>query len=139
MKFKKLSYLLIAFVIIAFYGCASGPWGELEIVEDPTEEGLRKNWNEYTVYYLRYLALAYKIKDDQKIILSDSWIEITSEGKMAEAENEITVSTWVKEILGSNQQMFGYLVHRDHDLPNVKIIDQNTVQLYYNRVATSGR
>ena len=139
MKPKKFLYLLIVIVIIALYGCAGGPYGELEIVEEPTDEGLRQQWNDYAVYYLRYYALVYKIKDERKINLSDSWIEITSEGMMAEADSEITVPTWVKEIHGNNQQMFGYLVHRDHDLPAVKIIDQNTVQIFYNRVATSGR
>ncbi|WP_297766490.1 hypothetical protein [uncultured Muriicola sp.] len=48
-------------------------------------------------------------------------------------------STWVKEIIGNNGEMLGYLVHRYEDLANVKIIDENTVQLYYHHVVTTGR
>jgi hypothetical protein len=44
----KLIYLIIFLVIFSFYGCAGGPWGRLELVEDPTEDGLRQNWNEST-------------------------------------------------------------------------------------------
>jgi hypothetical protein len=133
----KLICLLIFLVIFSFCGCAGGPWGRLEMVENPTEDGLRQNWNEYTVYYRGNLALVYKIKDDRKIILGDSWIHISSEDMMA--ESQITSATWVKEIFGNNDQIFGYLVHRSADHPNVKIIDENSVQLYYHYKKTSGR
>ena len=136
-KINILPYVLVAGLIFGLNGCASGPWGDLKIVKDPTDEELRQNWNEYTVYYLRNLALVYKIKGDRKIILGDSWVEVSSEDRMA--KSQIMSSTWVKEIIGNNKQLFGYLVHRAQDLPNVKIIDQNTVQIYYNRVAIGGR
>jgi len=67
----NLTYLLIFLFIFSFHGCASGPQGKLERVEDPTEDGLRQNWNEYTVYYLPNFALVYKIKDDRKIMLGN--------------------------------------------------------------------
>jgi hypothetical protein len=57
-----LTWFLIVLVVFSFLGCASGPRGELRRVEDPTEDGLRQKWNEYTVYYRRNLALIYKIK-----------------------------------------------------------------------------
>ena len=55
------------------------------------------------------------------------------------AKSEIKGSTWVKQIIGHNDEIFGYLVHLSTDLANVKIIDENTVQLYYHYVRTSGR
>jgi len=54
------------------------------------------------------------------------------------AESDIMDSTWLKEIIGNNDEKFGYLVNRSADHANVKIIDENTVQLYYHYVATSG-
>ena len=47
-------------------------------------------------------------------------------------------SSWVNEIIGINGTMFGYLVRRNHDTANVKIVDTNTVQLYYHYVRDSG-
>jgi len=79
---KRLTCFLIILVLFIFFGCASGPRGKLKRVENPTEEGLRQNWNEYTVYYRRNLALIYKIKNDSKIELDGSWIEVTSDNMM---------------------------------------------------------
>ena len=69
---KLLTYFLTVLVLFSFFGCASGPRGKLKRVENPTEEGLRQNWNEYTVYYRRNLALIFKLKNDSKIVLDGS-------------------------------------------------------------------
>jgi hypothetical protein len=50
----------------------------------------------------------------------------------------ILSSTWVKEIIGENDKMFGYLVHRDRDNVYAGIVDVNTVKLSYFYVRTSG-
>lgn len=55
------------------------------------------------------------------------------------AKSKIMSSTWVKEIIGNNDEIFGYLVQRSKGHANVKIIDENSVQLYYHHVRTSGR
>ena len=128
--------IMIVLVIFSFLGCASGPRGELQIVEDPTEDGLRQKWTEYTVYYRRNIALIYKIKNDSKIILDNRWIEVTSENMMN--DTQIVDSAWVKEIIGENDKMFGYLVHRSSDQAYVGIVDENTVKLSYYFVRTSG-
>ena len=57
-----LIYILIVLVMFIFFGCASGPRGKLKRVQNPTGEGLRQNWNEYTVYYRHNLALIFKLK-----------------------------------------------------------------------------
>ena len=131
-----LTWFLIVLVFFSFLGCASGPRGELRRVEDPTEDGLRQKWNEYTVYYRRNLALIYKIKNNSKIILDSRWVEVTSESMMD--NSRIVDSAWVKEIIGENDKIFGYLVHRDHDQAYAGIVDANTVELSYYYVRTSG-
>ena len=128
---------LLALVLFSFLGCASGPRGELKRVEKPTEAELRQNWDEYTIYYRRNLALIYKIKDDSRIELDGSWIEVTSEGMMEKAE--IIDTAWVREILGQNNKKFGYLVHRYLDDAYAGIIDDNTVRLVYYYHKTTGR
>ena len=131
----NLSWLFIVLVILSLIGCASGTQGNLKRVQQPTATELKRDWQNYTVYYRRSLAFVYKIKNDQKIVLDKRWVKISSEDMMAKAK--IWDSTWVKEIIGNNGEMFGYLVHRYHDLANVKIIDEKTVQLYYNYHRTS--
>ena len=132
----NLSWLFIVLVVLSLIGCASGTRGNLKRVQQPTGTELKQDWQNYTVYYRRSLAFVYKIKNDQKIVLDKRWVKISSEDMMAKAK--ILDSTWVKEIIGNNGEMFGYLVHRWADYSNVKIIDENTVQLYYTYRRTSG-
>ena len=122
--------LLLALVSFSLAGCAGKDRGTLNIVEKPTESELQQNWKDYTVYYRRNLALVYKMKDDRKIILDSSWVNITSEEAME--NSQIMDSAWVMEVIGQNNAMFGYLVQRNHDRAHVKIIDQNTVQIFYH-------
>ena len=131
-----LTWFLIVLVVFSFLGCASGPRGELRRVEDPTEDGLRQKWNEYTVYYRRNLALIYKIKNDSKIELDGSWIEVTSDNMMKNAR--ILSSAWVNEIIGENEKMFGYLVYSEKDNVYAGIVDANTVKLSYYYAGSLG-
>ena len=128
--------LFTVLVIFILIGCAGGNYGTLKRVEKPTEDELRQDWKEYTVYYQRKLALVFKNKDDREITLNNSWVKILSEDMMA--KSKIKGSTWVKEIIGNNDQMFGYLVHLSTDRTSVQIIDENTVQLNYFYVPTEG-
>ena len=130
--------LFMVLINFSLIGCAGGNQGKLKTVEKPTESELRQSWKEYTVFYLRNhgnlvnLSLLYKIKDDRRVILDRRWIEVSSEDTMA--NSIVSQSAWVKEILGDNDEIFGYMVLRTGDGASVKIIDQNTVQLYYHRI-----
>jgi len=136
----KLSQYVARFffvlIMVSIFGCAGGPQGQLPRVESPTASELKQDWKNYTVYFRRNIAFVYKLKDDRKIILDDRWKAVTTDSMMA--ESEIVDSAWVKKILGENNEMFGYLVHRSADHANVAIIDGNTIQLYYHYVRTSG-
>ena len=133
----NLTGLFIILVIFSLVGCAGGPRGKLKRVQQPTKDGLKQDWQNYTVYYRRNLAFIYKIKNDHKIILDNRWVEVSSEDMMA--QSKILVSTWVKEILGQNDELYGYLVHRSADMVYVGILDENTVELKYTYRRTSGR
>ena len=131
-----LCCFFMALITFNFLGCASGPRGKLIGVENPTEDELRQNWNEYTVYYRGNLALIYEIKNDSKIELDGSWIEVTSDNMM---ENTRVLSTaWVNEITGENEKMFGYLVYSEKDRVYVGIVDANTVKLSYYYAGSLG-
>ena len=132
---KFLTCFLMVLVLLSFLGCASGPRGKLKRVETPTSTELRQDWEEYTVYYRRSLALIFKIKDNSKIVLDGSWVEVTSDSMMKKAG--ISDSTWVREIRGANDKMFGYLVHRSLDDAFAGIVDENTLKFsyYYHRTS----
>jgi hypothetical protein len=136
---KSATNLLLFFgalTIFTLMGCAGGNRGILKVVQKPTEKELRQDWEQYTVYYRPYVAIVFKIKGYRKIILGKSWIKVSSEGMMA--KSKILDSAWVKEIIGNNGEMFGYLVHRIEDMAHVNIIDESTVRVYYRYRRTEG-
>ena len=132
----KLFCLFIVLAIFGLIGCAGGTRGRLKRVQQPTEAELKQNWQNYTVYHRHKLAFIYKIKNDQRIILDKQWVKISSEEMMA--ESKIFFSTWVRKILGQNDELYGYLVHRQQDQGYVGIVDENTVKLVYRYIRTSG-
>jgi hypothetical protein len=115
-----------------------GNRGNLKRIKVNKEAELRKSWKDYTVYkrgrdatsfQKGFAAFVYKIKDDKKIILDDQWIEVTSDEMKAKAK--ILDGTLSAEILGHNQELYGYMVYRSADIVSVRIVDEQTVQLNY--------
>lgn len=134
---KTFRFVSMALIIVGLLGCAGGQRGKLPRVTNPTENELKQDWKNYTVYFRRNIAFVYKLKDNRKIVLDKRWAEIKTDEMMA--KSKIYASTWVRKISGQNDEMYGYLVHRSADNANVKIIDANTVQLYYHYVRTTAR
>ncbi len=147
MKLKGfLAPVIFALILALLSACATGGnRGNLPRTNAPTENELRDSWKDYTVHrwgLMRGTAkstvvIVFQLKNDTKIIFNRPMKVITS---AAEMENRIIMSnTWVRKILGQNDKLFGYLVHRSHDNANVRIIDENTIELFYHYVPTSPR
>ena len=138
--------IVVLIIALLFSACvANGNRGKLVRTNAPTEKELRDNWKDYTVHRWGLkrgtakgtLVIVYQLKNDTKIIFNRPMQVITSAKEM---ENSIVMSnTWVRKILGQNERLFGYLVHRSHDNANVRIIDENTIELFYHYVPTSPR
>ena len=124
---------------VGLSACAGGNRANLKRIKSNKEMEKRENWNNYTVYSrLRpndsfqrgAAAFLYKLKDDKKILMDRRWILVsTQEEKDKIKILETTISA---EILGHNQELYGYLIYRAADMPNVKIIDEQTVQIFYH-------
>jgi len=131
--------LVLAFGITACASGTGGTRGNLKRLKVNKEGELRQNWQDYIVYKRTRrssgsfqpgtVAFLYKLKDDKKIILDSQWIEVTSDEMKAKAK--IFDGTTSAEILGHNQELYGYLVYRSADIVSVRIVDEQTVQLNY--------
>jgi regulatory protein YycI of two-component signal transduction system YycFG len=114
-----------------------GNRGNLKRLKTSKEVELRQSWKDYTVHKRNrpssfqrgFVAFVYKLKNDKKIILDDQWIEVTSDEM--KAKGKIFDGTTSAEILGHNQELYGYLVYRSADFVSVSIVDEQTVQLNY--------
>ena len=136
---KSLLFLTILAVAVVFGITACANRSNLKRIKQNKEWEKRENWNNYTVYFMNRpeisfqrgaAAFLYKLKDDKIIRLDRRWIPVTTQ----EEKDRIKILEAVlsAEILGHNEELYGYLIYRSRDRPNVKIIDENTVQLFYH-------
>ena len=140
------NWILIAVVLIfGIAACASstgetrkgGTRGNLKRLKTNKEGELRQTWKDYIVHKRNrgssfqkgFVAFVYKLKNDKKIILDSQWIEVTSDEM--KAKGKIFDTTTSAEILGHNQELYGYLIYRSADNVSVRIVDEQTVQLNY--------
>jgi hypothetical protein len=138
-KNRYLNLIIIALVLtFGIVACAGGNRANLKRIKSNQEMELRKSWEDFTVYKrLRPssfqrgdVAYIYKLKNDKKILLDKRWILVaTQEEKDKTKILEAVISA---EILGHNAELYGYIIYRAGDTPNVKIIDEQTVQLFYH-------
>ena len=125
------TFLFLVMLIFSFIGCSGEYYGKLKRTNLITGKDLRQNWNDYTVYYQPYYALLYKINNDGKIVLSSRWVGVTSED-MVKNSTAFYLEE-VSEILGQNDELYGYLVYPSRDSAYVKLIDANTIEVIYSR------
>ena len=138
---KKALVIRTAMVLIlalSMAGCQN--MANLKRVPSNMEPELRNNWSDYTVYKRgggkSTTALLFQIKNGGKILLPSNWMPIKTAAQIADTKIWSTANS--AEILGQDKKLFGYLVYRSADNVSIKIIDADTVQLFYFYVRTSG-
>ena len=140
---NRCLYLAIIALALAFgiSACGGGSRTNLKRLKTNKEGELRQSWKNYTVYKRNrpsssfqrgFVAFVYKLKNDKKILLDSQWKEVTNDEMKAKAK--IFDTTISAEILGHNEELYGYLIYRSADRANVKIIDEQTVKLNYHYV-----
>ncbi len=138
---QYISQAMLALVLaFSLSGCSGTYRGNLKSLKDNKEDELRQTWNNYNVFKKAggsiTIALVYKIKNDKKIVMDRNWVVVTTEDEMAKIN--FKHSTHSAEILGQNKELYGYLVYSYKDLASVKIIDAQTVQLFYHFTRVGG-
>jgi hypothetical protein len=117
------------------------------------QQELEINWPRYIIYYISEHAVLFDLKDDgNTLVVSSRWIKVEDD-KNAWLEilrqntqttdslfdSLLQTTTGFLEIIGPDEQFFGYLVHKKMDLVALKVIDRNTLRIYYAPQRTEGR
>jgi hypothetical protein len=155
----KRSMILICGLVFIFFiiaGC-SGEYARIKTLpaseSKVTQQELIDNWSDYTIW-LRSTVVVFDPKDDdRKIEVGSNWgmvnDQATWEGIVkanTTSEGNIT-PTWanyamtrVREIRSPDGQLlFGYIIHQQGDLVSARLVDENTMRLFYNRASFGGR
>ncbi len=144
--------VLLGFLMVS---CAteSGPRFNSLRAEDQQriQQQLENNWSQYVIYYIPQHAVLFDpIDDNNTLKVSGRWTRVGDQKTWIEILRQNTQSTdniisvWLGsrsgflEIIGPDEQLFGYLVHEKMDLVAFKIIDRNTMQIFYSPQRTDG-
>jgi hypothetical protein len=116
------------------------------------KQELENNWPRYSIYYIPERAVIFDPKDDGNTLVVSSrwirfgddkkaWVEILRENTQTSDnifDTLLRTTTGFKEVIGPDEQFFGYLIHQKMDLVALKVIDRNTVRIYYSPQRTDG-
>jgi hypothetical protein len=141
---------MLAFII----GC-SGTYGKLknQSANDSkaTQQELIDNWSDYDIWFKSAVIVFDPKNDDKKILVGNNWGTVKDQEKWAEIVKANTnshgnidpvwadyVMTGVREIWSPDNQLYGYVIHQIRDGVSVKVVDENTMRLYYDRARFGG-
>jgi hypothetical protein len=147
---------LVIFLGFLFVSCATetGPrFADLRAnKQQQIAQELENNWPAYIIHYIPEHAVLFDPKDDENTLLvSGRWIKFTDNKKVwveilrqntqttdSVFDKILGKTTGFQEIIGPDEQFFGYLIHEKMDLVALKIIDRNTMRIYYAPQRTEG-
>jgi len=124
----RLLMVLASLLIMA--GC-TGPQAKIRKVDQPKEKELRANWKNYHTYCLGSYAMLFQLKGDHIIQRDDPWREVTSDEMASGCASVLIESSPVMQVLGENEEVFGYVIYNFDDQIWASIIDPKTVRLFY--------
>ncbi len=116
------------------------------------KQELENNWPRYSIYYIPERAVLFDPKDDGNTLVvsgrwirfgddKKAWVEILRENTQTSDnifDTLLRTTTGFQEIIGPDEQFFGYLIHQKMDLVALKVIDRNTMRIYYSPQRTDG-
>ncbi|MBW2486582.1 MAG: hypothetical protein JRE72_04110 [Deltaproteobacteria bacterium] len=140
---------LVVLMVVMTVSCAteSGPrFNSLRAADQQRiQQQLENNWTQYIIYYIPQHAVLFDPVDDANTLkVSSQWTRVADQKTWVEILRQNTQSTdnffsvWLGarsgflEIIGPDEQRFGYLVHEKMDLVAFKIIDRHTMQIFYS-------
>jgi len=149
---KYVSVMLIAFISIV--GC-SGTYGKLKTQSrndsTVTQQKLIDNWSAYDIWFKSAVIVFDPKNDDKKILVSGTWGTVNDQETWNGIVKENTTShgnisplwasysmTRVREIWSPDNQFYGYIIHQQPDSVSAKVVDENTMRLYYHRARFGG-
>jgi hypothetical protein len=143
---------ILIFVIIM--GC-SGTYGKLKTQSQSdskfTQQELIGNWSDYDIWFKSTVIVFDPKSDDKKILVGNDWDKVKDHETWTKIVKANTTShdnihpvladysmTGVREIWGPDNHLYGYIINQRPDLVSTKVVDENTMRLYYHRARFGG-
>lgn len=130
-KLLPLGILMVLASLSVIAGCY-GPQATIKKVDLPKEKELRANWKDYHTYCLGSYAMLFELRGDKKIQRVDDWREVTSDEMASGCARFLGNNSPVMQLLGENEEPFGYVIYNYNDQLWASIIDPKTIRLFYH-------
>ena len=116
-----------------------------------TQQELIDNWSDYSIWF-RSTVIVFDPKDDDRHILvgnnwgtvkdQATWTRIveantTSQGNLTPVWADFSMTN-VREIWSRDNQLFGYVIHQQGDLVSARLVEPNTMRVFYSRARVGG-
>ena len=136
--------------ILAFLAGCSGNYGKLKnqsrADSKETQKKLIANWSDYTIWYQSVVIVFDPEDDDKTLLVSDSWgtvkdqkmwteiikANITGDGDIDPRWADYAM-TGIREMWSPDNQFYGYIIQQTQDGVSAKVVDANTMRIYYRR------
>jgi hypothetical protein len=136
---RPLWFLTVLASLLVLAGCP-GHLGKIKKVDLPKEEELRADWQNYHTYCLGSRAgnvdlahaMLFQLKGGKTIQRDDDWREVTSNPMASGCARFLSHSSPVMQLLGENDEIFGYVIYNYNDEIWALIIDPQTIRLFYH-------
>ncbi len=143
---RGMTWFLMVLASLAVVAGCSGPRAGIRKVDRPTEKELRAGWKEYRTYCLESRgreaafgnAVLFQLKGDNIIQKADSWREVASEEAASGCASYLSHSSPVMQLLGANDEVFGYVIYNFKDGISAAIIDPRSIRLFYHENPKGG-
>jgi hypothetical protein len=145
----------IAILIVALIMGCSGTYANIKNQSKDeskvTQKKLIDNWSDYDIWFMSAVIVFDPKNDDKKILVGSNWGTVkdqetwtgivkantTSKGNISPMWASYSM-TGVREIWSPDNQLYGYIMHQQRDLVSAKVVDENTMRLYYHRAGFGG-
>ena len=146
--------LLVGFLLISCATTDTGPrFADLRAKQQQQiQQELETNWHQYIIHFIPEHAVIFDLKDDGNTLKvsgrwirfeddKSRWLEILRQNTQTRdtfLDQLLRTTTGFQKIIGPDEQFFGYLVHEKMDLVALKVIDRNTMRIFYSPQRTEG-
>ena len=144
---KTLKYVSLMFIAFVFILGCSGNSGKLKTQSEKetklTQQELINNWSDYDISYNHQVIVFDPKKDDRKILVGNSWATVKNQDTWTRLVNGnerlpwgYTNQVWgneIREIWFADNQFYGYVTHTPNELIGVRVVDENTAQIFRSR------
>ena len=129
---RRLLWLMMVLASLFTIAGCSISLAKIRKVDMPQEDALRVNWRNYHTYCLGNYAMLFELKGDKTIRKDDGWREVTSDQMAYGCASFLSHSSPVMQLLGENDETFGYVIYNFNDQVWASIIDPKTIRLFYH-------